>query len=95
MKRITRTVDTFHIYASIVSMENGKLKLGDLTRVSVTGRTVSEKNALKFIQKTYGKNNQYVISKIEKESTTYALPLDVFMKYAEPITAVEQTEPEE
>lgn len=97
MKKITRTVDTFHIYASIVGMEDEQVKLTNLTCISVTGRTVNEKNALKFVQKEYGKNNQYVIREIEKKSTTYALPFDVFMKYAEPIIAKEaaQNETEE
>jgi hypothetical protein len=82
MKQVTRTVKTYHIYASTVKAINGEIQTTELSRVDVEDITVNEDNALKFVQKKYGKKEQYIIRAIEVDEVTYAVPFDVFMQHA-------------
>jgi hypothetical protein len=81
-KLVTRTVKTYTIHADTVKMAEGKIVTESVKPVIVKDITVDDDNALKFVQKEHGKKAQYVVTKIDIDETTYAVPFDVFMQYA-------------
>ena len=83
MKQITRTVITSTIKASQVKFLNGKIEPKELKPLTIHNREIKdETQALKEIQKEYGKDNQYVVTAIETNETTYGLDFDKFMELA-------------
>lgn len=93
-KQITRTVKTYTIHASTVKSVDGKLETTEVTPVIIKDETVTEENAVKYVQKAHGKKAQYVVTEIEVSEVTYAVPFDVFMEHAKKIEkhAQENTE---
>lgn len=83
MKQITRTVITSTIKSSQVKFLNGKIEPQELKPIILHNREVKDDSqALKEVQKTFGKDNQYVITGIETNETTYGLDFDKFMELA-------------
>lgn len=81
-KFVTRSVKTYKIYASIVNVSGGEIITTPLEPITVDTITVTPEKAIKLIQKTYGKKNQYVINEVIKTSITYALDTEKFMELA-------------
>jgi hypothetical protein len=93
-KQVTRTIKTFTINAATVKAINGKIETTPIAPIFVEDETVTQENAVKFVQKANGKKEQYVILSIEEDAKTYAVPFDVFMSNAKVLEKVEHTEAE-
>lgn len=85
MKTVTRTIEVHKIYSATVALKEGQLVKTDLAPITVSNEKMNETKALKAVQKTYGKVNQYVITGIETTATTYALDIETFMELATPV----------
>ena len=87
----TRTITKSRIYASVVKVENGEVVATPLASFEVLGVKVTEKNAMKFAKKHYGKEMNLIIRDIEVTEVKYSMDLETFLEYAE---MVEESEPE-
>ena len=95
MKKVTRTIETHTINSAIITMENGKIVTNPLEPISINNVTMNNDKALKLVRKEYGKNGNYIITGIDTEKATYALPFEKFMELAEVISGNEKDETEE
>lgn len=89
-KFVTRSVKTSKIYASIVNVSGGEIIATPLEPIIVETITVTPEKALKLVQKTYGKKNQYVVNEVVETSKTYALETEKFMELAHEVNKEEE-----
>lgn len=89
MKNVTRTIETHTISSATVEMVDGVLQTTPLKDIKVSNITMNTEKALKLVRKTYGKKDNYVITSIFTDKTTYGLPFDKFMELAEIINTDE------
>lgn len=82
----TRTLATSTIKPCTITVKDGKPEITELEAVTVAGK-VSEKEALKAVQKKYGKSSNIAIASIEVVEDLYSISLEDFMKYATKKTA--------
>ncbi len=90
MKQITRTFITTKVTPSTVKLVNGEVELKPLTPFDVNG-DITEDVAIRKAKALYGKDNQYVVT-LDKTSSTYALPVDVFLAHATKIVTPEKSD---
>lgn len=77
----TRTLATSTIKAFRLSVKDGKPSAEELPAIVVAGK-VNEKEALKAVQKEYGKDSSVAVGSIEVEENLYAISVEDFMKHA-------------
>lgn len=87
----TRRITKSRIYASVITAENGEIVATPLASFEVLGVKVTEKNAIKFAKKHFGKEMNLIIRDIEVTDVKYSMDLETFLEHAE---IVEEGEPE-
>lgn len=78
---ITRTITSSVIKGFKLTMKEGTPSVEELDPVSVSGR-VNEKQALKQLEKAYGKSSPITVASITEENDVYEISVEDFMKYA-------------
>lgn len=87
----TRVITKSRIYASAIEAKNGEIVATPLVSFEILGVKVTEKNAMKFAKKHFGKELNLVIRDIEVTEVKYSMDLETFLEHAE---VVEESEPE-
>lgn len=78
---ITRTLATSEITGYRLTVIDGKPSIEELPVITVAGKA-KEKDALKALEKEYGKGAGFTVGKIEISEAVYEISVDDFVKYA-------------
>ena len=78
---ITRTLATSEITGFRLTVADGKPSIEELPVITVAGKA-KEKDALKALEKEYGKGTGVTVGKIEISEAVYEISVDDFVKYA-------------
>ena len=85
MKKVTRRFYTTMISPAKVYSENGQIHTEELDAFIVSGK-IDSKQAMKEVQKEYGKDNQYVIIDLHYEDQLYMMSVEKFIENAEVVS---------
>lgn len=85
MKKVTRRFYTSMISPAKVYSENGQIHTEELDSFIVSGK-IDVKQAMKEVQKQYGKDNQYVIIDLHYDDQLYMMSVEKFIENAEIVT---------
>lgn len=85
MKKVTRRFYTTMISPAKVYSENGQIHTEELDSFIVSGN-IDAKQAMKEVQKQYGKDNQYVIIDLHYYDQLYMMSVEKFIENAEIVT---------
>lgn len=83
MKMIKRTITKNRVTPAIVSYEKGEVETEELESFEYVGSKVNMVNAIRMAQKIYGKDKQYIITKVETSYETYSMTVEDFIAHAE------------
>lgn len=87
--KFSRTLATSTIKAYKLVVKDGKPVAEPLDDVVIAGKA-SEKEALKAVQKVYGKTSGVAIGSIEVAEDLYEISVEDFLKYAVKVNKVEK-----
>lgn len=81
---ITRTIDTVVISGGIVGYDDKKgMVVEDVEATFYNVKVDDKKAALKLLKKTYGKDHQYIVKDIKRESDIYSITVSKFLANSE------------
>ena len=87
---ITRTLAVSEITAYKLTIEDGQPKADALPTITVPGKA-SQKEAIKAVQKVYGKDAAVTVGNIVVHEDVYEISVDDFMKYAKKVDKAAET----